>query len=82
MPSITECDKCTHSKDNKKKIPLTPHAVCDLKPVLGFSGPCALKLDRGEIDHDDGLTDEERKPRKPGKARPNARKRNEDKDKR
>jgi len=68
--SVTECDKCL---PRGGKSSLTLDAVCDLAPMKGYRGPCALKFEAGIIDQDDGEKhDKPEKPRK-GKAKPNAR---------
>lgn len=78
MDAITECTKCL---PRGAKQVLTVDAVCDLAPMRGFRGPCALKFERGILDEDDG-EDGSSVPsatRARRKARPNARKRAEDK---
>lgn len=78
-----ECSKCL-PRGVKVKGNLTMTAACDLRPMDGFSGPCALKFYNGIIDEDDGgahKKPEKREQRRKGKARPNSRVRAERADK-
>lgn len=72
--SVTECDKCL---PRGGKSCLTLDAVCDLAPMKGYRGPCALKFQAGIIDQDDGEKHDGEKPRSKGRAKPNARVRSE-----
>lgn len=47
------CTKCRKSKDGDPRPIKITSAVCDLKPMGGFQGPCYIKWTNGIIDHDD-----------------------------
>lgn len=73
--SVTECDKCLPRGVTSDC--LTLDAVCDLAPMKGYRGPCALKFNAGIIDLDDGDKHDSKPPRGKGRAKPNARMRSE-----
>jgi len=76
MSAITSCGKCHHPRDTQNRVILKRHSVCDLSPASGYSGPCAIKQENGEIDLDDGdgghAVAKPKKDRKKDKERRNA----------
>lgn len=61
--AITNCKKCT---DGKNKIPLSLHGNCELRPMKGYNGHCAMLTSLGIEDtdvNDDDVPDKKFKKR-------------------